>query len=98
MVPQPSARQSSATTVIALFIAVLPVCLSQEEDAYYPVRQLMVDREIAKAGIKNVTVLNAMHKVPRHRFVDPDWQQGLFRQALPSAISKRSRRRSSSRT
>ena len=38
--------------MIALFIAVLPVCLSQEEDAYYPVRQLMVDREIAKAGIK----------------------------------------------
>ncbi len=34
-------------------------------------RQLMVERQIRARGIKNAAVLDAISKVPRHRFVDP---------------------------
>jgi protein-L-isoaspartate(D-aspartate) O-methyltransferase len=39
---------------------------------YSSSRVAMVDRQIAGRGITNVRVLDAMRKVPRHRFVSPE--------------------------
>lgn len=43
------------------------------EDLYAPLRQWMVDRQIAARGIRNERVLEAMLQTPRHLFVPPDY-------------------------
>ena len=54
--PARSAAANGATTVT---------------DSFAARRQAMVERQIEARGIRTPTVLAAMHKVPRHRFVPP---------------------------
>ncbi|MFP4035915.1 MAG: protein-L-isoaspartate(D-aspartate) O-methyltransferase [Desulfobacteraceae bacterium] len=42
------------------------------EDAYRSLREKMVRTQLVPRGIRDERVLEAMKKVPRHRFVDPD--------------------------
>ncbi|HOV90085.1 MAG TPA: protein-L-isoaspartate(D-aspartate) O-methyltransferase [Syntrophorhabdaceae bacterium] len=53
-------------------------------DEYYGKRQQMVETQIAKRGIKDPRVLQAMRKVPRHLFVDDAlWYQAYEDHPLP---------------
>lgn len=53
-------------------------------DHYDELRNQMVDREIAAAGVTNEAVLRSMRTTPRHEFVLSKWrQQAYFDAALP---------------
>lgn len=61
-----------------------PHAPAQEEDPYRALRHRMVSEEIAKEGVKNEAVLQALRDVPRHKFVGPDVQQlAYYDLALP---------------
>jgi protein-L-isoaspartate(D-aspartate) O-methyltransferase len=45
---------------------------------YAELRELMVSRQLMARGIKDVRVLGAMRKVPRHLFVSPDLRQMAY--------------------
>ena len=55
-------------TIILLFFLCL-VNLYTDEDKYFVKRKQMVETQIKARGIKDRTVLEAMLKVPRHKFV-----------------------------
>ncbi len=53
-------------------------------DEFYGKRQLMVDTQIVKRGIKDKRVIEAMRKVPRHLFIDNAlWPQAYEDHPLP---------------
>lgn len=56
--------------VLSIACAQGPAAAWMEEDAMEAQRERMVDRDIAGRGISDPRVLEAMRKVPRHRFVD----------------------------
>ena len=45
--------------------------MKYDEDKYYEARLAMVENQIARRGVKDENVLDAMRTVPRHFFVDP---------------------------
>lgn len=45
------------------------------EGFWYNQRQKMVEQDIKRRGIKNAPLLAALAKVPRHRFVLPEWSE-----------------------
>ena len=54
---------------ILWILVFLPSLTSADSKNMEAQRDRMVDRQIRKRGVKNTHVLNAMSKVPRHRFV-----------------------------
>lgn len=55
-----------------------------QDDPYRAARLRMVDHELAREGITNPAVLDAMRSTPRHRFVEPAEQARAYSdQALP---------------
>jgi protein-L-isoaspartate(D-aspartate) O-methyltransferase len=57
---------------------------SISSEQYAALRQLMVDEQIAKRGINDMGVLQAMKKVPRHMFVpEPLWPVAYSDRPLP---------------
>ena len=64
--------------------AICPQSLTaQRTDSYEPYRRRMVNENIAREGITNGRVLEAMRTVPRHLFVRPDLRrQAYLDQAL----------------
>jgi protein-L-isoaspartate(D-aspartate) O-methyltransferase len=51
---------------------------SQQHDAFDARRRTMVNRQIEARGIRDAAVLEAMRKVPRHRFVPTDLQDSAY--------------------
>lgn len=51
---------------------------SADSDPYLSQRQQMVDRDIKGRGISDKIVLDAMSRVPRHRFVDPSLRRRAY--------------------
>jgi protein-L-isoaspartate(D-aspartate) O-methyltransferase len=49
-----------------------------QDDKYSKVRKGMVTEQIENRGIKNKPTLNAMRKVPRHKFVPSDMVNGAY--------------------
>jgi protein-L-isoaspartate(D-aspartate) O-methyltransferase len=56
---------------LILSILILLSCAPQE-DKYVKTREQMVKQQIENRGIKNQPTLDAMKKVPRHKFVPPN--------------------------
>ncbi len=57
--------------------------VAQRPDPYESLRRKMVDEDIAREGVTNPRVLEAMRTVPRHLFVRPDLRRlAYFDQAL----------------
>ena len=55
-----------------------------KEDQFREVRQLMVETQIKRRGVRDPRVLAAMGKIPRHRFVPmPQWEQAYSDYPLP---------------
>ncbi len=50
-----------------------------EEGGWKAMRQSMVEKQIVARGVKDERVLEAMRAVPRHLFVDPDFQDEAYR-------------------
>lgn len=73
-------------TVIAVIVigsTLASTAAAQRPDPYEPVRRKMVDEEIAREGITNPRVLDALRTVPRHQFVRPELRRlAYFDQAL----------------
>ena len=57
------------TSLIAVLFFVVPLMIA-EEDEYLEKRLDMVESQIVSRGIESEVVLDAMHKVKRHLFVD----------------------------
>ncbi|MEJ2069372.1 MAG: protein-L-isoaspartate(D-aspartate) O-methyltransferase [Syntrophobacterales bacterium] len=54
------------------------------EDQFREIRQLMVETQIKRRGIRDLRVLAAMGKIPRHRFVPMQlWEQAYSDYPLP---------------
>jgi protein-L-isoaspartate(D-aspartate) O-methyltransferase len=52
-------------------------------------RRDMVDRQLRGGGIRSARVLEAMHAIPRHEFVPPDYQADAYTdQPLPIGIGQ----------
>jgi protein-L-isoaspartate(D-aspartate) O-methyltransferase len=57
---------------------------AQDRDPYRAARWKMVDEEIAREGITNKAVLDALRQVPRHLFVPPELRaKAYYDQSLP---------------
>jgi len=56
-------------SVLLIFFVVLPLREKSEESTYRGKAEVMVAEQIEARGVKNEKVLQAMGKVPRHRFV-----------------------------
>jgi protein-L-isoaspartate(D-aspartate) O-methyltransferase len=54
---------------VLFLIIVSWLCPVQTEDVFKQQREAMVKEQIQNRGVKNAAVLNAMRKVPRHKFV-----------------------------
>lgn len=54
---------------VLLILGVRGPCLCGEEDPFLPQREAMVREQIAARGVRDPSVLEAMTRVPRHRFV-----------------------------
>jgi protein-L-isoaspartate(D-aspartate) O-methyltransferase len=69
----------------ALLVALAgSTCAAQTADEWAARRRLMVERDVATAGIKNAAVLAAMREIPRHEFVPaPVRPNAYFDMALP---------------
>jgi protein-L-isoaspartate(D-aspartate) O-methyltransferase len=50
-----------------------------EKGGWKAMRQSMVEKQIVARGVKDARVLEAMRAVPRHLFVDPDFQDEAYR-------------------
>jgi protein-L-isoaspartate(D-aspartate) O-methyltransferase len=58
--------------------------MSEPEDQFLPSRRRMVESQIRNRGIRDPRVLEAMRRVPRHRFVPPHlWDQAYDDYPLP---------------
>jgi protein-L-isoaspartate(D-aspartate) O-methyltransferase len=85
----PSRRQfRSAQLRIALCLAAITAqaaaAAAQTEQQFAAQRTMMVETEVATAGVKNAAVLAAMRTVPRHEFVPADLREyAYFDMALP---------------
>ncbi len=65
-------RRMSRAGVAACLLALLPWCsVSADEAAFERARQHMVERHLKARDITDPAVLQAMGRVPRHRFVNP---------------------------
>ena len=56
---------------LIISILILLSC-NPQEDKYVKTREQMVEEQIKYRGIKNQSTLDAMRKVPRHKFVPPN--------------------------
>jgi len=56
----------------ALFLLLIGALFSTQTDNFSKKRGEMVKNQIQSRGVKNASVLDAMRKVPRHRFVPSD--------------------------
>ena len=66
-----------------------PVGLAVQEVSYTSARYRMVDEQIAKRDIYDMRVLEAMRKIPRHRFVPVEQQAYAYSDApLPIGLSQ----------
>lgn len=58
--------------LVAMLLVLVPPADTQPTDVYYEIqRRRMVEEQIERRGITSPAVLEAMRKVPRHRFVPP---------------------------
>jgi protein-L-isoaspartate(D-aspartate) O-methyltransferase len=65
-------------------LALVLAARAQDDDSFRAARLRMVEVDIAREGVTNPAVLNAMREVPRHRFVEPFSQgKAYFDQSLP---------------
>ncbi len=68
---------------IALGLAVVPAG-AQSRQTLTELRNKMVDEDVVAAGIKNVRVIEAIRKTPRHEFISTTQRpQAYFDMALP---------------
>jgi protein-L-isoaspartate(D-aspartate) O-methyltransferase len=58
------------TILLSLLMTGQLPSLAEERDPYLPLRQRMIDEDIAGRGVRDKDVLSAMARIPRHRFVD----------------------------
>jgi protein-L-isoaspartate(D-aspartate) O-methyltransferase len=56
--------------------------VASAQDGYRQSRLHMVDEQIARNGIRNDAVLNAMREVPRHLFVDSKYYADAYRDVI----------------
>jgi protein-L-isoaspartate(D-aspartate) O-methyltransferase len=57
---------------------------SPQPDFFTHQRHLMVETQIRRRGIRNQRILNAMSRVPRHRFASPEyWSQAYNDHPIP---------------
>jgi protein-L-isoaspartate(D-aspartate) O-methyltransferase len=67
-----------------LGLALVLTARAQDDDSFRAARLRMVEVDIAREGISNKAVLDAMREVPRHRLVDPSlYGKAYFDQSLP---------------
>ncbi|MGE5602063.1 MAG: protein-L-isoaspartate(D-aspartate) O-methyltransferase [Nitrososphaerales archaeon] len=72
------------TVFVALLIlaTLLAGCRSpggaSEDSAYTAAREKMVTEQIAGRGVKDTSVLDAMRRIPRHRFVPDEYQSASY--------------------
>ncbi len=70
----------------SVLFALPSLCLIANSSAQGPVedseraaeRKAMVDEQIHARGVTNKSVLDAMRRVPRHKFVDAEWQRQAY--------------------
>src|SRR5437588_2580864 len=60
----------------------LPSALAQGPEAYRKERLRMVEERVAREGIRNEAVLNAIKEVPRHLFVAPKFQPEAYSEKI----------------
>lgn len=60
-----------AIFILPILLTAFTSCVAQE-DKHVKMREQMVKEQIENRGIKNQPTLNAMRKVPRHKFVPPN--------------------------
>lgn len=80
-------RITAALHLIFLCIATGGIAMANEEAALATARTAMVSEQIAARGIKDPAVLEAMRRVPRHRFVPASEQARAYRD-MPLPIGK----------
>jgi protein-L-isoaspartate(D-aspartate) O-methyltransferase len=65
-------------------LALVLTARAQDDESFRAARLRMVEVDIAREGITNKAVLDAMREVPRHRLVDPSLQgKAYFDQSMP---------------
>lgn len=78
-----SRRQAIHIATILAGLAAGVAAVAGEPDPYAAARRRMVDEHLAREGISNARVLEAMRRVPRHLFVKPEHlRAAYFDQAL----------------
>jgi len=55
-----------------------PTSSPTAEDPYRPLREAMVEEQIAQRGVTDPAVLDVMRRVPRHRFVPPQYLDAAY--------------------
>ena len=55
-----------------------PAETSDAQDAWVPLREEMVTRQLERRGIVDALVLDAMRRVPRHRFVPEELERSAY--------------------
>jgi protein-L-isoaspartate(D-aspartate) O-methyltransferase len=81
----PTFRLSNVTRLcwlaLALFVSLLTASRAigaGKEAERASERTAMVDEQIRARGVTNTVVLQAMTRVPRHKFVEPSWQRQAY--------------------
>jgi protein-L-isoaspartate(D-aspartate) O-methyltransferase len=89
VLPRIAAASALLATSIGSFLMLAPGCRSAPDDAesVRARRETMVKDQLEARGIKDATVLEAMRKVPRHRFV-PEALRGRAHEDGPLPIGE----------
>jgi protein-L-isoaspartate(D-aspartate) O-methyltransferase len=69
---------SVARGLLAVTLSAAPTCAAPAEDAYARARARMVSEQIEARGVRDAHTLEAMRKVPRHRFVLERYDQSAY--------------------
>src|SRR4051812_657139 len=62
----------------ALLLAEARLCAAQSPPQWAAARTMMVEAEVAAAGVKDPAILAVMRSVPRHEFVPADVRQYAY--------------------
>ncbi|NQS88925.1 protein-L-isoaspartate(D-aspartate) O-methyltransferase [Patescibacteria group bacterium] len=72
-------RFASITLVLALILTPLPLVFAKtSKEIYQKKREEMVTKQIEARGVKDEKVLEAMRKVPRHKFVSDKYKSSAY--------------------
>ncbi len=63
---------------LVIFILAMGGSILQQDQKYDAARERMVTQQIISRGIKDKPTLNAMRKVPRHRFVPKEYESEAY--------------------